>query len=195
MGHPSENTCSFPTFPKCKSILYIFLQKFFITAISKDIFLLLIHAHFYKSSLWGTFTQVLHRQHFRDLVLPICHVKARPRKRGDVTIPSVVKLKAKCCKLPTSYCVLQDSVLCIFTNWRTVAISQSKIPMSKKSAGDKRSAYRHSKTTLFFPISSSGGRGEDATQEGQVKSHWHKLCQISRHSYLWLGPTMKQPKH
>lgn len=66
-----------------------------------------------------------------DLVLSICHIKARPGKTRDVTISSVVKLKAKCCKLPTSDHVLQYSVLCIFTNRRIVAIKQSKIPMSR----------------------------------------------------------------
>lgn len=47
-----------------------------------------------------------------DLVLPICHVKARPKKRGDVTTSSVAKLKAK---LSTSYCVVQYSVLFLLT--------------------------------------------------------------------------------
>lgn len=50
-----------------------------------------------------------------DLVLPICHVKARPKKRRDVTTSSVAKLKAKCCKLSTSYCVVQYSVLFLLT--------------------------------------------------------------------------------
>lgn len=76
-----------------------------------------------------------------------------------------------------------------------MAIKQSKIPMSRARKQQLISVQLSDIQRLFFPISSSEGLGEDATLESQVKSYLHKLCQVSCHICLQLGPTMKQHKH